>query len=320
MKMKGIPYYGILVVLSIVLLCSCKVHAVDTYMVSTDESYIEKIDDKTYSIPIYLTGNKGIMGFRLRLTNEDENGEIIAVSKGLVTQKGSFQTDLNPLSDHKTVDVLWNNTENSSIDGSLLFVMYKVKDQKTSTVNIDLEYVQEDTFDVNYKDVVLQCQSVKGNLLREQTDSEVSFPSSVDKEKEQDLVEQQRDNYSKESLPFQEGDVKEAVITALNKYNYRSLNDVEPKREKTFWRDVKSVLEEKTKSKKYKITAEEVKETAEQLSISSSDFEKFDTELGEKTQTQKFSKNYIGYVGLFSIVLLLFVVAMIWRRMRIEKK
>lgn len=139
--------------------CGQMVFAAGHPTLYSESSEAEKISEGKYLVPLYISGNTGIMGFRIRLESESENVKIHSVSKGVVTKEGSFASDVNA-SGSESVNVLWNTIENVKTNGSLMYIGVSVLDKEESSIQITVSYDQMDTFDEEYKDVVLTCKDI----------------------------------------------------------------------------------------------------------------------------------------------------------------
>lgn len=109
-------------------------------------------------IPVEIKNNTGLMGYKITVKYDTTKVDICSIIKGDICAKGNFVTNFGTV--EGAFDVLWNNTENVSKDGSLFVLSAKAKEKATGSSSIDISYSQPDTFDVSYKDVVLDCKSI----------------------------------------------------------------------------------------------------------------------------------------------------------------
>lgn len=135
--------------------------ASDDYILYANEIIAQK-DIKT-TVPVNLKNNKGIMGFKITVEYNPENVDISSVEKGIITSIGNFTTNFG--TSNKKFDIIWNNTDEVSMDGSLfvLYVICKKSDQ------IKISYSQQDTFNEKYDDVVLNCNDISVKLIDSQS-------------------------------------------------------------------------------------------------------------------------------------------------------
>lgn len=109
-------------------------------------------------IPVMIKNNQGIIGFRITVEYDESQISITDVYKGNVTDKGLFNNNVNMASE--SFDVLWSYTEDISENGTLFEIVGKTTEDLQDDVIIEISYSQEDTFNENMEDVVLQCKDV----------------------------------------------------------------------------------------------------------------------------------------------------------------
>lgn len=117
--------------------------------------------DDTITVPVKIENNHGIMGYRLRFEYDPTQLEIISAENG-ENFTGNFNDSIGNKSGE--FDVLWNTTENNSTDGTLLKLNFKVITEDKLTSAIKVSYLQEDTFNESYNDVVFDCKDIQLNL------------------------------------------------------------------------------------------------------------------------------------------------------------
>lgn len=159
-NIKNTPLFILLLSLILMINSLC-IFADSNYTVSSD-SVITK-QGETVTVPLKLTGNKGIMGFRISVKYPDNQLVLKDVSSGSITKDGLFNSTITDYYSVKgNFDVLWSTTQNVKDDGTLFIMTFKVKETATDgEYNISVTYSQEDTFDENFNDVKLECSPVK---------------------------------------------------------------------------------------------------------------------------------------------------------------
>lgn len=133
-------------------------YAEESNLVAAVVDGIEFLDDSSYLIPLCLTQNTGIMGFRIRLECIDDNVRIYSVSRGSVTADGVFDSNVQ-VDGSQVVDILWNNVENVEKDGSLMYIGVTVL-EPNEQIRLNVSFEQADTFNEKYEDVILQCREI----------------------------------------------------------------------------------------------------------------------------------------------------------------
>lgn len=112
------------------------------------------------TIPLNISNNHGIMGYRLHIEYNPDELEIVSA-----TNSNAFAGTFNDSIGNKTgeFDLLWNTTEDVVLDATLFNLTFNVITQETVTSDIIISYSQEDTFNESYDDVVFNCQN--GSVL-----------------------------------------------------------------------------------------------------------------------------------------------------------
>lgn len=118
----------------------------------------------TVAVPIYISNNTGIMGFRLNFTYNSAVLTPVSVAKGDVIMSGTLNDTIGA-SEGNVVSVVWNSTSETKENGELLVMTFTVNgDAEYSTADIGISFSQEDTFNENYDDVKLICKAVDGAI------------------------------------------------------------------------------------------------------------------------------------------------------------
>ena len=207
----------------IVFACSITVFAADA-SVTADKVSLSTTESTL--IPVKVMGNSGLMGFKITVEYPVDKVEIDAVSRGELTSKGNFNTNLG-INDG-IFDVLWNNTENVDGDGALFVISAKAKSEITKDTEIKISFSQPDTFNESYKDVKFNCK----NIVISAKKIETTVPTT---EKADD------GSTTKAPTPIDSSQVTDAVNAALEKFGYNKLSDVQD--EKKFIAEVNKNLE-----------------------------------------------------------------------------
>ena len=135
-------------------------YAADTVKVSAAYDAIYKVNDSTYIVPVYIIDNTGIMGFRIDIGYDASSICIDTISKGKVTSDGNFNTNIATAENGGNVSIWWNNTDDVSEDGTIMYITATVLDASVNTLKLDVSYSQEDTFNSEWKDVEFDCYSI----------------------------------------------------------------------------------------------------------------------------------------------------------------
>lgn len=117
---------------------------------------------ETVEIPVYISNNTGIMGFRLNFTYNADLITPVSVTRGDVTAQGAFNDSIGT-TDQNTFSVVWNNESEVYLNGKLLTMTFKVNNNAPyGTADIGVSFSQGDTFNESYGDVKLICNDIEG--------------------------------------------------------------------------------------------------------------------------------------------------------------
>ncbi len=143
----------LLLCLQLVALLLCMVSAAS---VTGQEVTVEA--GKKIEIPVYITNNEGIMGFRITV---DYPAELLCEPKiraGSLTESGLLDSNT---SQEGRIEVLWCASADARGEGSLFVLEFTVRDgMQGVSGELLFSYTQEDTFNEKWEDVPLQFSPV----------------------------------------------------------------------------------------------------------------------------------------------------------------
>ncbi len=144
-------------------------------VIYADETTADKND--TLDVPVKISNNHGIMGYMLHFEYNSEELEIISVTSG-ASFVGSFENNIGDKNGE--FDVLWTGSSAIDENGTILNLKFKVVTDKELTSTIKTRYSQDDTFNEEYKDVILDCKdiTVKLNLTQSSGDPGTTEPTN----------------------------------------------------------------------------------------------------------------------------------------------
>lgn len=118
------------------------------------------ITDNTLLVPVNISDNPGIMGFKVTASYSPDLLEISNATAGSVTTKGSFIHNAGKASGQ--VDIIWYSTEQTVDNGSLFVLTVKPTDGfiENESTKITLSFSQADTFNEKYEDVAFNCKPI----------------------------------------------------------------------------------------------------------------------------------------------------------------
>jgi len=159
----SIKKLSLLVVLVITLaLASIEVAGATNPSVTADP--VEALAGQSVSIPVYITNNHGIMGFKISVEYPAETLINPTVKRGEVTARGMMDDTIVD-STRGAFSIVWNNTEDVKIDDTVFILGFSVApNAHDRDVDIRLTYSQPDTFNEQWEDVILNMSYIKVHI------------------------------------------------------------------------------------------------------------------------------------------------------------
>ncbi len=177
---------------------------------------------ETVLIPVRIKNNPGLMGFKITVTYDAALLKSPTVNRGTVTKNGNFNDSIGVTPDG-AFDVVWNDTQNVSGDGTLMILGFKAVSE--AETNISLSFSQPDTFNEAWEDVELNCKSIKLKVV----DKSEKPPTT--------LVQ---DNPNAQEPDSEE--IKSAVEIVLDEKNKGSIDGISEEEKEAFADRVNEVL------------------------------------------------------------------------------
>ena len=151
---------SIISVILVFLLFTSMIPAYATGVVISADN-CEATPGSTLSVPIHISNNSGIMGFKIVVNYNSDNLTPTSVTYGNLIS-GSMQDNIDGNMVNGSINVFWAGTENMTDDGILFYVNFNVSNNASGYDRISLDYGQADTFNESFNDVSLIC--VAGNI------------------------------------------------------------------------------------------------------------------------------------------------------------
>ena len=151
------------IALSMVLLvCGCGLGTVAIGAGATANVYSQNMSadaGEIVKVPVYIGGNSGLLGLKLTFDYDPAVLSPINVEYGPAMSYG-IQDNIEGDSVPGSMNVYWAGSEDVKANGIWFYINFRVLSTAPSgdTV-IDISYSQADTFNENFEDVVLSCQS-----------------------------------------------------------------------------------------------------------------------------------------------------------------
>ena len=225
---------AILLTLFLILQCNIVAFAADAADIWADKVSLSQTEPTL--IPIKIDSNNGIMGFKITVEYPVDKLDIKSVSRGEITAKGNFNTNLG-INDGR-FDVLWNNTEDVTENGTLFVISALAKNELSKDTEIKLSFSQPDTFNEKYEDVAFNCKNIIISTEKIET-------TTVE-------THQNEESTTKAPSPIDSSQVLDAVKITLEQSGYKSLSDVTDKEK--FVREFNKNLEIITGSNEHNVS------------------------------------------------------------------
>lgn len=125
--------------------------------------YSEKVNataGDNVSIPVYISDNAGLMGYKIKLTYDKTALTPVSVSQGTAITGGMFNDTIGSpkYANDNFIFVVWSGSENNNGNGVLFTVNFAVDENADGNCNIEIDYEQSDTFNEAWEDVVLKTE------------------------------------------------------------------------------------------------------------------------------------------------------------------
>ena len=158
---------SVLMVLALLIATFCftgNIKALDSIRVYAPETSCSAGEQVT--IPIYIENNTGLMGFTFNMSYDNKKLSPVSVASGDLTSTGMLNDSIETSKDN-TFKVSWSASDNVNGDGTLFNVKFNVLESVSGDTEIELSYVQNDTYDNQYHNVILSPENITLQILGE---------------------------------------------------------------------------------------------------------------------------------------------------------
>lgn len=170
--------------LGVTLVCNVSASA---HSVSADN--VTAKSGESIRIPVKISGNAGIMGFKFSVEYSTEVFNNPKVSRGTVTSEGTFDSSISENTTEK-FDIIWNHVSDIKEDGVIFILEFDVvKTVKNGTYPIKLTYSQADTFNEKWEDVVLSVKDINVTITDETGQNETETQTQITTETSQNQTD-----------------------------------------------------------------------------------------------------------------------------------
>ena len=151
------------------------------------------------TIPICIENNTGLMGFSFELSYDNKKLSPISIVNGDLTSTGLLNDSIETSKDN-TFKVNWSASDNVNGDGTLFNVIFNVLEDVSSDTEIELSYVQKDTYDNQYHDVVLSPENITLHISGESSNQTTGQETTTIKKEGNPVVESNNISLDKTTL------------------------------------------------------------------------------------------------------------------------
>lgn len=155
---------SVLMVLALLVANFCftgKVKALDDIRVYATETNCNAGEQIT--IPIRIENNTGLMGFAFIVSYDNKKLSPISVINGDLTNTGLLNDSIATSKDN-TFKVNWSASDNVCGDGVLFNIKFNVLENASGDSDVELSYVQSETYDNKYYDVPLSVENISVHI------------------------------------------------------------------------------------------------------------------------------------------------------------
>ena len=115
------------------------------------------------SVPVYISGNSGLLGFALEFEYDPAVLTPVSVTNGALISN-NLNDNLGGNATEGKFKAIWYGDDIMSGNGILMYLNFTVAQNAVGSTQIKVTCSQEDTFDVNFRDVVLNCSDININI------------------------------------------------------------------------------------------------------------------------------------------------------------
>ncbi len=176
--MKYSKMVSILLVVTLIfgsaLACGVSVSAESVCAIYSDTSIVAKAGD-SISIPVYLSGNSGLMGYDMSFTYDESVLTAVSVTRGNIMTDGFFEDDIEgSTSTSDSFRVFYSHAYQSTENGVLFYLNFNVDSKAIGLTTVKVDYDNSSTYNGDFDDVTLNCSDFNISIANsEYSDSPV---------------------------------------------------------------------------------------------------------------------------------------------------
>ncbi len=111
-------------------------------------------------IPVKIADNTGFMGFSINIEYDAAVLTPVSIESGTVTSNGGMENSIETSQTNKFL-VTWYNSENTTLNGTLFVMRFKIAEKAIGKTEIGISYNQADTFNEDWQNVVFECSNIE---------------------------------------------------------------------------------------------------------------------------------------------------------------
>ena len=119
---------------------------------------------ETVKVPVYIKDNHGNMSWELMIDYDTNVLTPISIEKGNIIDSGYFDDNIANNMELGSVNVHWSGDDNKVYNGIMFYISFAVEKNYIGNTQIDISYIQNDTYDSEYNDVYFNCEPIILNI------------------------------------------------------------------------------------------------------------------------------------------------------------
>lgn len=131
-------------------------------------------------VPVYIRDNNGLMGWKLTFDYDTDVLTPISVENGEIINNGYLDNNIDGNMKPGSINVYWAGDDNNADNGIMFYINFAVNEDAVGKTNVDISFSINDTFDVEYNDVYLNCEPIVLNVENDKYTQSAKITSGCD--------------------------------------------------------------------------------------------------------------------------------------------
>lgn len=144
---------------------------------ATPTFYIEQcaaVAGETIVVPVCISNNPGIMGFSVVVEYDSDIFTPIQTIAFDILSAGTLNDNIGT-GKKNIVKTVFTASENICGDGILFFIEFSISESAQGNYDFKISYLQSDTFNEDWEDVIFECISSTTNIIKSDVESPAVF-------------------------------------------------------------------------------------------------------------------------------------------------